>query len=402
MKKRLTILALSVVLLLLLAFSGSAARERYVNEGTALDMALSSACAIGGDRSVAPLGAGELYALTASGLERLEAEDLTGGGGLRYTDTTVILTTDRVRAGLVYYYSDELDSSVQELRLQNAAGLGFQFGSFDDARAFVPFLDEEGEIAGTGEQSLVLRALGGGAVGVFSGWSGELLYSVPESGKEQYLALRPLAKPGEESLTWYAGRSYDGDFGVSDLGNGKLTLMNVVDIERYAMGVCLGEMGTEFPLEALKAQTVCARSFAMYQIMNTGPFVTACGFDVTREENTQAYLGHVDNETLRRAARETENQYVTYRGSMALTLYGAADGGETRDNQDVNGSIIPYLRGVVDPYEGEVWDKGVAGHQVGMSQWGAYAMAKNHNMSYQDILGFYYTDVGLSYGRLLD
>ena len=61
---------------------------------------------------------------------------------------------------------------------------------------------------------------------------------------------------------------------------------------------------------------------------------------------------------------------------------------------------LDYLRGVTDPYEAAVWTRGAYGHRVGMSQWGANAMARYYNKDYKDILGFYYTGVGLSYGTL--
>ena len=94
----------------------------------------------------------------------------------------------------------------------------------------------------------------------------------------------------------------------------------------------------------------------------------------------------------------TNNQYLTYEGAVINALYSAANGGESRNSEDVGFSYLPYLRGVEDPYESAVWTRGVNGHQLGMSQWGAQAMAKHFNKSYQDILGFYYTGVGLSYG----
>ena len=96
----------------------------------------------------------------------------------------------------------------------------------------------------------------------------------------------------------------------------------------------------------------------------------------------------------------TENQYLTCNGSIVDALFFAADGGETLDSEAVFPSALPYLRGVKDPYEEKAWTRGPYGHQVGMSQWGAYAMAKYFEKDYKDILGFYYTGVGLSYGYL--
>ena len=73
-------------------------------------------------------------------------------------------------------------------------------------------------------------------------------------------------------------------------------------------------------------------------------------------------------------------------------MYCAANGGATLDGG------YPYLKGFADPYEASAWTRGALGHRIGMSQWGAYAMAKYKNKDYKSILGFYYTQVGISVG----
>ncbi|MBQ9565600.1 MAG: SpoIID/LytB domain-containing protein [Synergistaceae bacterium] len=403
MKKRLILFLIAVVLLFAASFSAvNAVQEHFVNGGTALDMALGAAYAVGGDGSTATVGTGTVYALTGKGLQQIDGDDYSGGGGLRYEDGSVILMADRVSVGLAYYYSEKRDGSLEEARLENAVGSGYAFGYFNAKRQFVPFLDEEGEIVSTGETKIAMRPLGGGAIGVYITGTDELLFSVQSSGKDNYLAVSPLPGTEQEALTWFSNKRYYGDFGYADLGNGKLTVINLVDMEHYTMGVCAGEMGTGFPLEALKAQAVCARSYAMYQMTHTSTYMTKCGFDVTNEDYSQVYVGYTASEKLISAARETENQYLTYNGSVCDAVYSAADGGETLNSEAAGWGYIAYLRGVTDPYESTVWDRGVYGHQVGMSQWGAYAMVKNFNKNYKDVLGFYFTDVGLSYGKLLE
>ena len=403
MKKRLILFLITVVLLFALSFaSAGAVREHFVNNGDALDMALSGAYAVGGDGSTSILGTGDVYALTGNGLQKIDGDEFVGGGGLRYDDGSVILAADRVCVGLNYYYNEKRDSSLEEARLENSIGSGYAFGYFNDKRQFVPFLDEEGEIVGTGMTTIAMRPLGGTAIGIYVTGTDELLFSVESSGKDSYLAVCPLTGVGQDSLTWFNKKRYYGDFGYADLGNGKLTVVNLVDMEHYAMGVCAGEMGTGFPVEALKAQAVCARSYAMYQMTHISTYMTQCGFDVTNEDYSQVYVGYTTSDKITSAVLATENQYLTYNGSVCNAVYSAADGGETLNSEDAGWSYIPYLRGVTDPYESSVWEKGVYGHQVGMSQWGAYAMVKNFNKNYKDVLGFYYTDVGLSYGKLLD
>ena len=100
------------------------------------------------------------------------------------------------------------------------------------------------------------------------------------------------------------------------------------------------------------------------------------------------------------AALSTRNQYLTYDGHIIEALFSAADGGETLDSEEVFASAMPYLRGFEDPYEESVWTRGRFGHGVGLSQWGAHAMASVYHYNYKDILGFYYTEVGLSFGYM--
>ena len=295
------------------------------------------------------------------------------------------------------------------------------------------------------------------------------------------LAIMPLSENGE-AVTWFAQNKYYGGFEYLVLGEGKITVINVVDIEKYVMGVCAMEMNESWPLEALKAQAVAARTYVQKNMQNTIYF-TRCGFDVTNDTYCQAYRGCTNvGSSIREAVTVTENLYLCYSGGFVDALYSSSDGGATEDNFNVNGNNNhPYLKGVMDIYEAstdslnfmsswsveysarelsdklklssevieistslsetgnvikveftaadgsrKVIEKGSCrtalglnsirysvekddngnfvfngrgwGHSLGMSQYGAYGMAKYYNKTYKDILGFYYTDVGLSYG----
>ena len=359
-----------------------------------------------GAEGVAPLPGGTLYALTGNGLEPLDggagaagedADVYAGGGGLLFDDGSVRIASRTVKVGLRYYYSARRDSSLEEAWLENATGAGFAFGYYDASRRFVPY----GEDSVTDAKTIIMRPLGGTAVGVYDANSGEPVFSVNATGSGAYLAVHPLAPEGGESIVWFKQMQYYGDFAYADLGNGKLTVVNLVDIERYVAGVCAGEMGAGFPVEALKAQAVAARTYAMFYL-HSGTYGVHYGFDLTADDYSQVYLGCTDAEPLLSAARETENQYLTYDDRIIEALFCAADGGETLNSEEAFASAIPYLRGFPDPYEGSAWTRGPFGHRVGMSQWGAYAMAKSFDKTYKDILGFYYTNVGLSYGYLAE
>lgn len=394
MKKYLHILIFAVILLLFDSFCAEAVQKLYVNDAeSALNGLLTDAYAVGADGR-AKIAVSRAYALTANGLKALDADDETGGGGLLYDDGRVRTATDTVKVGLSYYYSKNRDSSLETAYLENSVGNGYAFGYFDSDRRFVQF-DED---AATEETRIQIQPLkeGSTGLGIYATDTGELLWSVESTGKNGYLAVRPLSGDGD-ALTWFARKRYYGDFAYADLGNGKVTVVNVVEIERYIMGVCAIEMGPAFPTEALKAQAVAARSYAMFNV-HYSAYGGICGFDLTNDEYSQAYIGYTESEAIISAVQATENQYLTYNGAVIDAMFFSADGGETLSSEAVFSNALPYLRGVTDPYETKAWSRGANGHRVGMSQWGAYAMAKYYQKDYKEILGFYYTRVGLSYG----
>lgn len=396
--KRTALFFLSVVILLcaVMPISAEAMRQYYVNGD--LTVPLASSYAIDGDGNVSQLGQGYLYALTGDGLQQVDARDYKGGGGLVSTGGSVRILSTRVRVGLNFNFG--WDNTVRSVTLQNVQGQGFSFGYFSGGRVFVPYRDSNGALITTDKTTVTLKPLGATGIGVYVDGSNKPLFSAAFSGANDYLAVHPLpAWSGQVTRTRFNGRVYCGDIGVADLGNEKLTVINVLDIERYTVGVVAAEMSSAFPLEALKAQAVCVRSYAMYHMLYSTSYYGQ-GFDLSNDTNSQAYLGDTENSAVNAAVNATANQYLSYNGSVANAMYAAADGGMTLNSENVTGSYVPYLRGVYDPYEGAVWNKGAYGHRLGLSQWGAWAMAEQYHKSYTDILGFYYTGVGLSYGSL--
>ena len=394
-KKYLYGLTISVAFALAAALAVAAAQTLYINDAdSAFSGAITDAYAVGAD-GIAQISTARAYALSADGLVSLDGEesgDGEGGGGLRYDDGSVAVAAERLKVGLYYYYSAGRDTSLEFANLENSIGEGYAFGYIDADREFVQFSED----AVTEETQITMRPIEDGSVGVYITGTDELLWVLDAAGKDNYLAVRPLSEEGD-ALTWFKGRRYYGDFAYADLGNGKLTVVNIVDIEPYVMGVCAMEMGGGFPLEALKAQAVAARTYGMFYV-HSETYTNRCGFDLTADTYSQAYIGYTDDKRVVEAVTATENEYLTYNGKIIEALYCAADGGETLDSERAFPGALPYLRGYPDPYERYKWDKGANGHRVGMSQWGAFAMAQYFDKDYKDILGFYYTAVGLSYG----
>lgn len=149
-------------------------------------------------------------------------------------------------------------------------------------------------------------------------------------------------------LEW-DGRAYHGRLVVSS-GGGRLAVVDAVDLEDYVRGVIGDEMPHRWPLAALEAQAVAARSYAL-ATMHRGR-----RFDLYADDRSQVY-GGVGAETpgTLYAASQTAGKILTYGGRVATTYYFSTSGGRTADVRDVWPQLgaVPYLRSVPDPYDNE-------------------------------------------------
>jgi stage II sporulation protein D len=130
-----------------------------------------------------------------------------------------------------------------------------------------------------------------------------------------------------------------------DVTGGKLRAINVVGLEQYLYGVVPSEMPFSWHPEALKAQAIVARSYAV-AVRRTG------AFDLYPDTRSQMYLG-LDHEqgSTNAAVDATAGKIVLYEGKVAKTYFFSTSGGRTASSQDVWGSAIPYLVSVPDPYD---------------------------------------------------
>ena len=161
------------------------------------------------------------------------------------------------------------------------------------------------------------------------------------------IAVSPLlVRPGKVVPLSLDGRLYRGSLQVSAQGE-YLRVVNRAGLESYLQGVVAGEMPHAWPLEALRAQAVAARSYALANLVKGKPF------DLYADVRSQVYLG-VAAETQRatEAVQTTAGEVVLYEGNIASTLYFSTSGGKTASAADVFGTEIPYLVSRPDP-----WDK---------------------------------------------
>lgn len=140
-------------------------------------------------------------------------------------------------------------------------------------------------------------------------------------------------------------KPYRGRLEVFANTRGTLTVVNVVPLEDYVRGVVPNELspGGWPELEALKAQAVAARTYA---VSNIGRFA-ALGFDLTPDTRSQVYGGRSTEHPLTdRAVRETRGRIATYKGVPINALYTSTCGGRTEDAENIfGGPPVPYLRG---------------------------------------------------------
>lgn len=175
-----------------------------------------------------------------------------------------------------------------------------------------------------------------------------------DGGQGYSLGIRPGLDDSVKTVTWFKGYRYYGGFQYRRSG-GDLTVINIVDLEDYIKGVLPYEMNNAWPLEALKAQAVCARSYAA-TISNSH---AGSGFDVCNNTHCQMYQGlNLANDLTDRAVEETAGEFVRYNGVPVVTYYSASDGGATEDVRNIWDSTadLPHLKGVIDPYEADLAD----------------------------------------------
>jgi stage II sporulation protein D len=130
-----------------------------------------------------------------------------------------------------------------------------------------------------------------------------------------------------------------------DVVSGKVRAINIVGLEQYLYGVVPSEMPFNWAPEALKAQAVVARSYAL-ATRRTG------AFDLYPDTRSQVYLG-IEHEkpSTTDAVDATAGQVVLYQGEVAKTYFFSTSGGRTASAEDVWGEAVPYLVSVPDPYD---------------------------------------------------
>ena len=217
--------------------------------------------------------------------------------------------------------------------------------NYEDAQRMVKML---GEISGTEEVEL----LAGNNYRIqLSGSFGTMLIDV--DAHYAYPQFRPLTtyKSGIYCINM-GTRAYRGRIEIGRYNSSSLTAVNVVPLEEYLYGVVPSEMSSGWHEEALKAQAVCARSYALIKAGFGGTSNAKKGYKIVDTVSSQVYKGYlVESERSNRAVNATKGEMVCYNDKVVPTYYFSTSGGRTEASGDVWAVDLPYLQSMPDSYE---------------------------------------------------
>ncbi len=144
-----------------------------------------------------------------------------------------------------------------------------------------------------------------------------------------------------------AGTTYRGGITAKRLSNSDMTIVNKLLLEEYLYGVVPAEMPALWPLEALKAQAVAARQFALTNFNKYRHF----DFNLCATINSQVYKGYSgEHMNTNKAVDETESKVITHNEKLVQAYYHSNSGGYTEDSENIWTNPLPYLRGVKDDF----------------------------------------------------
>jgi stage II sporulation protein D len=208
-------------------------------------------------------------------------------------------------------------------------------------------------------------------------------------GGDGFLSARPL----DGSIVKVDGKRFRGSIEFKRHNGGNITVVNSLPLEHYLYGVVPREVSPSWHMEALKAQAVAARNFAVVNLKKHG----ALGFDVCSGTDCQVY-GGFDSESpsTNAAVDETAGQLIYYEGSPITAFYHASSGGHTENAENVWSISLPYIKAVDDSFDSgsphESWERVYTSQQIS-------SILAQHDISIgsiQDIQVDSYTPAGRS------
>ena len=153
--------------------------------------------------------------------------------------------------------------------------------------------------------------------------------------------VKLVVKSSDGRGIWVGQKRYSGILNLLVLDS-EILVINILGIEKYLSSVVGSEMPAKWPLEALKAQAIASRTYALKQKGN--PI-----YDIDSTQKNQVYNG-LESRTYKtvRAVRSTRSLVLTYKNKLINALFHSSSGGMTENSQDVWKNEYPYLSSVRD------------------------------------------------------
>ncbi|MDC3164992.1 SpoIID/LytB domain-containing protein [Prochlorococcus sp. AH-716-F10] len=150
-----------------------------------------------------------------------------------------------------------------------------------------------------------------------------------------------VVKSSDGRGIWVGQKRYSGILNLLVLDS-EILVINILEIEKYLSSVVGSEMPAKWPLEALKAQAIASRTYALKQKGNSI-------YDIDSTQKNQVYNG-LESRTYKtvRAVRSTRSLVLTYKNKLINALFHSSSGGMTENSQDVWKNVYPYLSSVRD------------------------------------------------------
>lgn len=179
---------------------------------------------------------------------------------------------------------------------------------------------------------------------------------------------------GTDDTFTLEGKAYRGYLSFQ-LNGQRMTAINTVDLEEYVCGVVPAEMPASYAQEALKAQILSVRTYAMTKMSAH----TENGYALCDTIHCQVYKGYsAENTNVNDLVHQTEGEVICYQGTPIEAVFSASSGGYTENSEDVWNAAVPYLRAVPEvagEYGDNSWTKTVT-----LSELDALVQSKGENI----------------------
>lgn len=282
-----------------------------------------------------------------------EIATLESETGYRFTKATKYYAKSTTKYKTYTSAQTAVSSLVKKYGITAVVG----FMAKDDIRVFIGESNSEEQL-----KKVITKVKGSGIS--FETLGGDNGYRVKMEGSKQaivydgngvngYPQIAPIVEnsDGDKVLT-IGTKQYRGRLEIGSYGKNSVTAVNVIAIDDYLYGVVPAEMPSLWPEEALKAQAVVARTYAVHKGGVGGDSKASNPYQLNDTTASQVYKGYQGEvTTTNQAVDKTSEEYIYYNGQLIDATFFSTSGGATNNSEDVWSGVVPYLRGVSDRYE---------------------------------------------------